>query len=207
MATNKIQEGKILRLTVASTVKANDPVVVGNAIRGVALTDYDSGDAKASVEIGGVWDLSVQAKDDAGNSAVAVGDRLYYAGSASPYLSKKKTGKFFGIALETVTSGETATINVFAGDLTGPDRASHTVIAAGIHTVADSPLDTSELISVTGILATDVVLATMSVNGGSPKVNIVSAVAQASPAGIVVTADGTFTTGDKINYAVLRAAL
>jgi hypothetical protein len=192
---------------VASTVKSGDPVVVGNAIRGVALTDYDSGDAKASIEIGGVWDLSVQAKDDAGDSAVAIGDRLYYAGSSSPYLSKKKTGKFFGIALETVTSGETATINVFAGDLTGPDRSSHTVIAAGIHTVADSPLDTSELISVTGILATDVVLATMSVNGGSPKVSIVSAVAQASPAGVVVTADGTFTAGDKINYAVLRAAL
>jgi hypothetical protein len=34
-----------------------------------------------------------------------------------------------------------------------------------------------------------------------------SAIAAASPAGITVTASGTFTAGDAINYCVLRAAL
>lgn len=208
MATNKVQDGKILRLTVASTVKANDPIVVGNGLRGVALTDYSSSDAKATVELGPVvYDLSVQAVDDAGSSAVSVGDRLYYGGSASPYLSKKKSGKFFGLALEAINAGSTDTINVLVAPLSGLDNASHVIIAAGIHTCADSPLDSAEFVSITGLLATDVVLATLSVNGGSPKLAIASAVAQASPSGITVTVDGTFTSGDKINYTVLRAAI
>lgn len=207
MATNKIQDGNILRLTVGSGVDSGDPVSVGNALRGVALTDYDSGDGKASIAMNGVYDLSVQAVDDAGNSAVAIGDRLYYAGSASPFLSKKKSGKFFGIALETVTTGTTATINVLVGPVTGPDQALFTIVAAGVHTVADSPLDTSELIAIDGCLATDIALATFQVNTGSPTLNIVSAVPAASPEGITVTANGTFTAGDKIQYALLRATV
>ncbi|MEI7635866.1 MAG: hypothetical protein WCJ37_01060 [Syntrophus sp. (in: bacteria)] len=78
------------------------------------------------------------------------------------------------------------------------------VIAAGISVVNDSPLAASEFIPIPGILATDVVVCTLSVNGGSPLLNIMRAVASASPAGITVTADGTFTTGDAINYVVYR---
>jgi predicted RecA/RadA family phage recombinase len=204
MATNKVQDGKVLRLTVGSTVDSGDPVVVGNALRGVALTDYAAADAKASIEMGNVYDLSVTAADDAGNSAVAVGDRLFTDGTT---ITKKKSGKFFGVALETVGSGLTATINVYVGLPSGPDRTSHTIFAAGIYVVDDSPLAASEFIPVTGILATDVVLCTLSVNGGSPKLSIVSAVAAESPAGITVTASGTFTAADAINYCVLRAAL
>jgi len=204
MATNKVQDGDVLRLTVGSTVDSGDHVVVGNALRGVALTGYDSGDEKASIEMGRVFDLSVTATDDAGNSAVALGNRLFTDGTT---ITKKKSGKFFGVALEAVGSGETGTINVYVGLPTGPDRTSHTVFAAGIYTVDDSPLAAAEFIPVTGILATDVVLCTLSVNGGSPQLYIISAVAAASPAGITVTASGTFTAGDKINYAVLRAGL
>jgi predicted RecA/RadA family phage recombinase len=185
-------------------VGSGDPVVVGNALRGVAQTDYDSADGKASVDTEGVYDLSVTATDDAGNSAVAEGDRLYTDGTT---ITKKKSGKFFGVALETVTTGATATIEVLIATPAGPDRASHQIFAAGIHTVADSPLDSAEFIAITGALATDVVLATMQVNGGSPTVSIVSAIAAASPAGITVTVDGTFTAGDKISYALLRAGL
>jgi len=207
MAKNKVQDGDILRISVGSGVVSGDPVSVGNALRGVALTDYAAADGKASVAMNGVYDFSVQAVDDSGNSAVAVGDRLYYAGSASPYLSKKKSGKFYGIALETVTSGETSTINVLVGPVTGPDRSLFTIVAAGVFTVDDDPLDTSELISITGCLATDIALATFQVNGGATKLNIVSAVPAADPEGITVTADGTFTAGDKIQYALLRASL
>lgn len=199
MATNKVQDGKILRLTVASTVDSGDPVFVGNAIPGVALTDYAAADGKASIDTEGVFDLSVQAVNDAGNSAVAVGDRLYYGGSATPWLSKKKSGKFFGIALEAVLTGVTATINVRIGG------TENLIIAHGINVVNDSPLAAAEFIPVTGILATDTVICTLSVNGGSPKLSIVSAVAAASPAGITVTASGVFTASDAINYLVLRA--
>lgn len=207
MAINKIQDGDILRLTVGAAIVSGNPVSVGNALKGVALTDYESVDAKASIAMNGVFDLSVQAVDDAGNSAVAVGDRLYYAGSATPWLSKKQSGKFFGIALEVVTTGATATINVLVGPAAGPDRASHQIFAAGLYTVDDSPLAAAEFIPVTGILATDVVLATLHTNTGSPQLYIISATAAASPAGITITASGAFTAGDKINYAVLRAAL
>lgn len=204
MATNKIQDGDVLRLTVGSTIDSENHVVVGNGLRGVALTDYASGDGKASIAMNGVFDLSVTATDADGNSAVAVGDRLYTDGTT---ITKNKTGKFFGIALETVTTGETATINVLLGAPTGPDRSSHTIIAAGIHTVDDSPLAASEFIAITGCLATDVVLASLHTNTGSPDLYIIGAVAAASPAGITITASGVFTAGDKINYAVLRAAL
>lgn len=207
MATNRIQEGDILRLTVASTKVAGDPIVVGNALRGVLMTSYDSGDGKATVEVKkGVYDLSVSATDDAGASAVAVGDRLFYAGSASPYLSKKKSGKFFGIALEAITSG-TDTINVLLGGVNGQDGALYNVIAAGKSVVNDSPLAAAEFIPITGILDTDIVVATLSVNTGSPQLYIVLAVAAASPAGITITASGTFTAGDQIDYVVLRAAI
>lgn len=204
MATNKVQDGKILRLAVASTVVAGDPVAVGNALRGVALTDYDAADGKASVALEGVYDLSVTATDDAGNSAVAIGDRLYTDGTT---ITKKKSGKFIGVALATVTTGATATVNVLIGAPTGPDRSLYQVIAAGINVVNDSPLAATEFIPVAGILATDVVLCTLSVNSGSPSLYVLKAVAAASPAGITVTASGTFAAGDAINYAVLRAAL
>ncbi|HBJ74419.1 MAG TPA: hypothetical protein DDY86_02590 [Syntrophaceae bacterium] len=208
MAINKVQDGNILRLTVGATVDSGDPVSVGNALRGVALTDYDAVDGKATVEIGhSVYDLSVQAVDDAGNSAVAIGDRLFFAGAATPFLSKKKSGKFFGIALETVDTGTTATINVLVGGA-GADAASHQVFAAGIEVIPASPApDTTTFIAVPGILATDVVIATMSVNGGSPKVNIISALAAASPAGITITTDVAPTAADAINWVVYRAAI
>jgi len=196
MATNKVQEGDILRLTVGATVDSGDPVIVGASLPGVALTDYDSADGKASIAMKGVFDLSVQAANDAGNKAVAIGDKLYFDGTT---ISKKASGALFGIALEAIDSGETATINVLIGGI-----SQSMIVAAGIHTVADSPLDTAEFIAVTGCLDTDIVLATMHTNGGSPKLNIVSASAAASPAGITITADGTYTAGDKINYLVVR---
>lgn len=113
MATNRVYEsGKVLRIAVASPVESNDPVVLGQLGGGVALTDWDSEDGKATVDFGGVYDLSVKGVDGAGNVAVAVGDALYYVSGDTPVLSKKAAGIFFGNALEAVDSGATATINV-----------------------------------------------------------------------------------------------
>ncbi len=115
MAKNKIQDGNVIRLAVGSGVKSGDPVAVGTALHGVALKDYSSADGKAEVAMNGVFDLSVQAVDGSGNSAVAVGDQLYLSESTSPYITKKTTGKYFGVALEAIASGSTATINVLIG--------------------------------------------------------------------------------------------
>lgn len=111
MATNKIQDGRVLNLTVGSGKSSGDPVLVGNRLPGVATRDSDANN-KSAVEILGVYDLSVKGVDDAGNVAVAIGDLLYYVAADTPVLSKKRTGTPYGIALEAITSGSTDTINV-----------------------------------------------------------------------------------------------
>lgn len=59
-----------------------------------------------------IWSMSVIGNNAGGGSAVAVGDTLYYI-DGSAVLSKVATaGIKFGIALGTVGSGLTATINV-----------------------------------------------------------------------------------------------
>lgn len=209
MATNKIQDGKILHLTVGSTVVSGDPVVVGNGIRGVAQTSYNSADGKAVIDTEGVYDLSVQAVDDAGNSAVAVGDRLYYNASDSPKLSKKKSGKFFGFALEAINTGLTATINVKIAQAGAIDGQAYEVVAAGNYAVPASPAPSTTItISVAGILATDLVFVQQGVDSAaSPSNRILTAVPQASPAAIIVTTEGIPTAADTFQYMVLRAVV
>lgn len=205
MATNKVQDGRILRITVGSTVDAGDPVVSG-AIRGVALTDYDSTDGKAEVETQGVFDLSVKGVDDAGNSAVAVGDKLFYTSADTPVLSKKKSGDFFGIALEAVLTSATGTINVKLAEGVALDDGKPTIYAAGTHICPASPADDETVfISVTGILATDQVFVQQVVDSAaSPSNQILTAIAQASPAGILVTCSGAPTAADEFDYLVVR---
>lgn len=94
---------------------SGDPVRYGN-MTGVALTDEgDGGNAatETTVDFGpAIWDLSVEAVNASGNSAVAVGDAIYYTDADTPVLNKKTSGYFFGIAWETIDAGETATIQV-----------------------------------------------------------------------------------------------
>lgn len=116
MATNIVYEkGTQLSLvpTDPATVASGDPVIVGQ-LPGVALTDEDAAGA-ATIKTDGVASLSVSGVDGSGNSAVAVGDILYYVTADTPKLSKKATGVRFGYALETVGSGATATIMVKLG--------------------------------------------------------------------------------------------
>lgn len=110
MAKNFVQEGRRLSLTVGAGVKSGDPVVVGQ-IAGVALIDADSNN-QATVDTQGVYSLPVKAVDGAGDSAVAVGDAIYYVDTDTPKLSKKNSGVLFGYALEIIPAGQTATIKV-----------------------------------------------------------------------------------------------
>jgi predicted RecA/RadA family phage recombinase len=95
-----------------ATPASGDPVRFGERC-GVAQANEQS-DGKTVVDFtpGRGYDLSVKAVDGGGNSAVAFGDKLYYVDADTPKLSKKSTGRFFGYALETITSGSTDTINV-----------------------------------------------------------------------------------------------
>lgn len=98
-----------------TTPAKGDPVRFG-FMTGVAVTAEGGGGnsaTKTTVDFGPAeWYLSVKGVDGSGNSAVAVGDVIYYVDADTPKLSKKTTGYPFGIAKETVGSGSTATIIV-----------------------------------------------------------------------------------------------
>ena len=109
---NYPQEGNAITVTVThpTTPASGDPCRLGELV-GVAA-DNEAADGKTVVMFSGVVDISVKGVDGAGNSAVAVGDRLYYVDADTPPVSKKNTGRPVGFALEAVTSGATDTINV-----------------------------------------------------------------------------------------------
>lgn len=96
-----------------TTPASGDPVIVGQ-IPGVALTS-ERADGTTTLKRNGSATLSVKGVDGSGNSAVAVGDILYYVSADTPKISKKATGVRFGYALGAITSGSTATIEVLLG--------------------------------------------------------------------------------------------
>ena len=112
MATNYIQEGKSMYLVTTSEAESGDAFVVGDYLPCVLLTDADAGDShKAAVATEGVFSLSVLANDGS-PSKVNVGDILYWDDKDSPLSKVATSNKIFGIALEEVTAGDTATIKV-----------------------------------------------------------------------------------------------
>lgn len=118
MATNIVREPGWNLSVVCSdptTPASGDPVRFGE-LTGIALTDEGGGQndaTKTSVYFGPcVVDVSVKAVDGSGNSAVAVGDSIFYVDADTPKLSKKASGYLFGIALEAIDAGGTDTINV-----------------------------------------------------------------------------------------------
>jgi len=135
MATNRKRiNGRFVHVAVAAGTSSGDPIAVSN-MTGVAIIDRDSTTGKATLDLEGVYDLSVEAANDSGGSAVAVGDAIYYESGGSPVLNKKASGMLFGFALETITSGSTATIEVLQVNAMGPGTVD---IPAGV-------VDTSEL--------------------------------------------------------------
>lgn len=127
MATNitrYLQEWPALPVACShpATPATGDPVRFGE-LTGVALTDEGEGGNAATettVYFGDcVAEVSVKGVDGSGNSAVAAGDSIYYVDADTPPLSKKTAGYFFGVALEAVSSGATATIKVM--HISGPN--------------------------------------------------------------------------------------
>lgn len=113
--TNYVSEGEKITIvcTHPETPEAGGPVRIGE-LCGVAQS-AEAADGTTVVMLRGVVDISVKGVDGDGNSAVAVGDKLFYVDADSPPVSKKDSGRFFGHALETVSAGGTDTINVLLG--------------------------------------------------------------------------------------------
>lgn len=107
---NKVSDGKNITFTAGADIASGDPVVIGQ-LPGVAAVTAANG-ATCVAETTGVFSLSVAGINAGGNSAVAVGDAIYYVAADTPKLNKKNTGVLFGYALGAVTSGQTATIPV-----------------------------------------------------------------------------------------------
>lgn len=108
MATNKVQDGKVLTIAKAS-VSAGDVVAVG-AITGVALTDTDA-NGNIELDTEGVYALTVTGNDGTDDATVAIGDKVY--ASAAGALNLDSSGTYFGIALEVIgTAGAAAEIDV-----------------------------------------------------------------------------------------------
>jgi len=112
VATNKKFSGNTRSWPV--TASSGDPVVRGQ-VPAVALTDTDTDTGFASVDMAGVYLLTVKGIDTSGNSAVADGDQLYFTPGDTPKINKKNTGVPFGTAYGTVGAGSTATIQVEVG--------------------------------------------------------------------------------------------
>ena len=119
MATNEVyQDGDNLSLTCShpATPTSGQPVRYGEIVGVAQANELTNG--QTPVTFTGVHLLSVKGVDGSGNSAVAVGDKIYYVDADTPVLSKKATGRFAGFAVETpnnagsVASGATATIGV-----------------------------------------------------------------------------------------------
>lgn len=137
MAKNLVFDKEILYVTCShpATPQSGQPVRVGG-LTGVAV-ENENPDGKTSVDFRtNVYDLKVKGVDDAGNSAVAPGDDLYYVDSdiddGAGFLSKKASGRFFGVANEAVNAGATDVIQVlkYAGPGTGTLDIGQVITAA-----------------------------------------------------------------------------
>lgn len=114
MATNTVFEKGVNLPVVQASRVSGDPMVIGQ-LPGVAETSSESGTNKVTMQTEGVYLLSVKGIDGSGNSAVVIGDIIYYVDADTPKLSKKATGVRFGYALQAINSGATATIQVKVG--------------------------------------------------------------------------------------------
>ncbi len=122
MATNIVRDPSYIRSVVVSdptTPTSGAPVRYGERT-GVALTNEGEGGngaTETTVHFGSFsGNFSVKGIDGSGNSAVAVGDAIFYVDADTPKLSKKASGYFFGFAEATVGAGSTATIEVTHAD-------------------------------------------------------------------------------------------
>jgi len=97
-----------------SLVDKGDPVVVGENIVGVAFKSAAAATDLVAIDTEGIWQLSVVATDQNGNSAVAVGDEIFI-NLTTCILSKnydKSVSQRFGYALYAIAEGVTDVIPV-----------------------------------------------------------------------------------------------
>lgn len=112
MATNFKHKGKVITMATADGAVSGQPFVLGNFMPGVLISNAGADPYPAPVRVEGIFSLSCKAHDGGSNSKINVGEAVYWNAVNEP-LDKNSSQKFFGIALEEVASGQTASINVY----------------------------------------------------------------------------------------------
>ena len=106
----RYKHGKNIDIPVASGTVAGDFVVVG-LIKGVAQIDRQS-DGTASITREGSHVFTSKGVNASGNSAIAVGDAIYFNSGATPKYNKDAGGVLIGYALSALASGSTGDVEV-----------------------------------------------------------------------------------------------
>lgn len=107
----------IVESVLVHPVQADGLVNGGDQIVAGTLTGVAEFDAAATTDVitivrKGIVTVPVTGVNAGGNSAVAVGDKLYIDAAAAAAVNKKVANQPFGIALAAVGAGATATIEV-----------------------------------------------------------------------------------------------
>lgn len=146
MATNYDSDGIQFETPTATGMDSGDPFVTGTYQPCVLMTDAETASPyNATVRTEGIFDLSVKAHNGSGNTAIAIGDAVYWSALDTPALSANSARTFFGIALEAIGSGETATILVrlvhgVQGIAAGQVKGSHISETSTYETFQTAPV-------------------------------------------------------------------
>lgn len=119
LATGDVIDGKAVTSGAPNDpAKSGDPVKLGAALAGVALKTFSDTIANGGtgpVALIGVYTLSVKAHNGTSNTAIAIGDKLYYDTALATGVNVNSAGAPIGVALTAVTSGQTTAIPVLLG--------------------------------------------------------------------------------------------
>lgn len=140
---NFIAHGDTVTVIAPGDLSSGDIFAV-NELIGVAVRDALTGEEVAMKRVG-VFDLSVKAINDNGNSAVQPGDKIYYVSADTPKLSKKSSGLFVGYALEGVASSQTGVIKVLLPGSPGPGELNITPQSVTTTELADNAVETAKI--------------------------------------------------------------
>jgi hypothetical protein len=183
-----------------ATPLAGQPVRVGPLV-GVAESNERT-DGTTTVDFGpAVYSLSVKGVADAGNSAVAVGDQLYYVdtdvGTGTGFLSKKDTGRYAGVALEAVGSGLTANAAVLIGAGFGVGQAN---LPSGFLNVSLVAGGAAGNITVTGIAVGDELVSVLQFTTAASIATLANRTSEYSVTApnVINNTGGTASTGDQL---------
>lgn len=103
---------KGLKTVVDTTVVTGDPVLGWGTVPGLAQQNADTTTGVCVIQRNCTAELSVKGEDDGGDTALAAGTLLYLSADSAVLNFDAVAGTLYGVLLEAVASGVTATVEV-----------------------------------------------------------------------------------------------